>query len=124
MPELGDYLGDLTDETPNNSISTFVTGGPKNYAYHLEMPDEEGKLTHCKVRGITLNFRSLLQVNFDTLKDMITNSSNKTVTVTDSNKICRDRDQVRLLTVAQTKDYRTVFDKRVRKGHVSYPYGY
>jgi hypothetical protein len=32
-PELGDYLGDLTDEVPDNRIIEFVTGGPKNYAY-------------------------------------------------------------------------------------------
>ena len=29
-PLLCDYLGDLTDEIPGNSIKTFVTGGPKN----------------------------------------------------------------------------------------------
>ncbi|XP_053393861.1 uncharacterized protein LOC128555496 isoform X1 [Mercenaria mercenaria] len=32
-PSLGDYLGDLTDENLGNSITKFVTGGPKNYAY-------------------------------------------------------------------------------------------
>jgi hypothetical protein len=30
-PELGDYLGDLTNEVPDNRIIEFVTGGPKNY---------------------------------------------------------------------------------------------
>jgi hypothetical protein len=30
-PFLGDYLGDLTDEVPTNTITHFVTGGPKNY---------------------------------------------------------------------------------------------
>ena len=29
-PELGDYLGDLTYEVPDNRIIEFVTGGPKN----------------------------------------------------------------------------------------------
>ena len=29
-PELRDYLGDLTDEVPENRIIEFVTGGPKN----------------------------------------------------------------------------------------------
>ncbi|WAQ94993.1 hypothetical protein MAR_007464, partial [Mya arenaria] len=28
-PQLGDYLGDLTDEVSNNAITAFVTGGPK-----------------------------------------------------------------------------------------------
>ncbi|CAC5401455.1 unnamed protein product [Mytilus coruscus] len=41
-PSLGDYLGDLTDETPENKITHFVTGGPKNYAYKLNKPDDRG----------------------------------------------------------------------------------
>ncbi len=56
-PVLGDYLGDLTDEVPNNEIETFVTGGPKNYAFKTMFPDENGKRTHCKIRGITLNYK-------------------------------------------------------------------
>ena len=40
-PELGDYLGDLTDEVPDNRIIEFVTGGPKNYAYKIARPDKE-----------------------------------------------------------------------------------
>ena len=40
-PTTGDYLGDLTDEVPNNRIKVFVSGGPKNYAYKLEKPDDE-----------------------------------------------------------------------------------
>jgi hypothetical protein len=38
-PELGDYLGDLTDEVPDNRIIEFVIGGPKNYAYKIARPD-------------------------------------------------------------------------------------
>jgi hypothetical protein len=34
-PELGDYLGDLTDEVLYNRIIEFVTGGPKNYPYKI-----------------------------------------------------------------------------------------
>ena len=34
-------LGDLTDEVPGNNIKTFVTGGPKNYAYQLKNLDGE-----------------------------------------------------------------------------------
>jgi hypothetical protein len=38
-PELGDYVGYLTDEVPDNSIIEFVTDGPKNYAYKIARPD-------------------------------------------------------------------------------------
>ena len=35
-PEIGDYLGELTDELEeNNHIVWLVSGGPKNYAYRL-----------------------------------------------------------------------------------------
>jgi len=32
---------DLTNEIPDNDIDTFVTGGPKNYAYKLREPNED-----------------------------------------------------------------------------------
>jgi len=57
IPQTGDFLGDLTDETPNNSIECFVTGGPKNYAFKLKKPDSEGNLICCKIRGITFNHK-------------------------------------------------------------------
>ena len=40
VPATGDYLGDLTDEVPDNNIESFATGGPKNYAYKLLKPDK------------------------------------------------------------------------------------
>ena len=51
MPPLGDYLGELTNELDDDDhITTFVSGGPKNYAYQTK----NGKSV-CKVRGFTLN---------------------------------------------------------------------
>ena len=73
-PELGDYLGDLTDEVPDNRIIEFVTSGPKNYAYKIARPDKDGNTTICKVRGITLNYKNSLTINFDTIKDMVINN--------------------------------------------------
>ena len=58
-PPTGSYLGDLTDELYGNHITIFVSGGPKNYSYKLNT----GK-TVCKVRGITLNYRTQQEVNF------------------------------------------------------------
>ena len=63
-PLLGDYLGDLTDEISNNRIMTFATGGPKNYGYQLLNPDLNGNKSHCKVRGITLNYKKHLKCKF------------------------------------------------------------
>jgi hypothetical protein len=47
-PELGDYLGDLIDEVPDNRIIEFVTGGPKNYAYKIARSGKDGNTTICK----------------------------------------------------------------------------
>ena len=89
-PELGDYLGDLTDEVPDNRIIEFVTGGPKNYAYKIARPDKDGNTTICKVRGITLNYKNSLIINFDTIKDMVINNGDDVKTVRDDYKITRD----------------------------------
>ena len=35
-PPLGDYLGDLKDETKGVPITAFVSEGAKSYAYQLE----------------------------------------------------------------------------------------
>ena len=122
-PELGDYLGDLTDEVPDNRIIEFVTGGPKNYAYKIAKPDKDGNTTICKVRGITLNYKNSLTINFDTIKDMVINNRDDVKTVRDDFKITRDHK--RLLTVHQDKDYRIVFDKRViMQDYSTRPYGF
>ncbi|XP_072051856.1 uncharacterized protein [Amphiura filiformis] len=68
-PPTGDYLGQLTDEVAphdGNHISTFVTGGCKNYSYTTDT----GK-TVMKVRGITLNARNSELVNASTLVRMV-----------------------------------------------------
>ena len=122
---MGDYLGDLTDEVPHNRIVSFVTGGPKNYAYCLQKPDKLGNRTLCKIRGITLNYKTLMSVNFDVLKKLVTKCPDGRVSLVDAHKITRDRDTSQLRTVVQSKDYRLVFDKRVlRDNYVSYPYGF
>lgn len=124
-PALGDYLGDLTDEVASNHIQKFVTGGPKNYGYELQHPDKNGNTTHCKVRGITLNYKNLLNVNFGVLNEFVTKRADATVSVVNAHKITRERNSAKLLTVSERKDYSIVFDKRVlREGYVSYPYGF
>lgn len=47
-PTSGYYLGDRTDEEPNNTILKFVTGGPENYAYTLKKPNQ--KVQHLFVK--------------------------------------------------------------------------
>ena len=62
-PPLGNYLGDLTDELDRDYITTFMSGGPKNYAYHTA-----GGKMETKVRGITLNHTTLQKINPDVIR--------------------------------------------------------
>lgn len=110
---LGDYLGDLTDEVPDNKITHFVTGGSKNDAYNLAKPSKMGKSSICKVRGITLNLKNSLDINFNTVKSMLIGKGDESVTVVNENKIVRNPSTEHILTKRETKDYRVVFDKRV-----------
>ena len=66
-PPLGDYLGDLKDESKGVPITAFVSGGAKSYAYQLE--DDQGV---CKIRVFTLNHWNSVTLNFDALKNLVT----------------------------------------------------
>ncbi|XP_035226144.1 uncharacterized protein LOC118198555 [Stegodyphus dumicola] len=65
-PPLGNFLGEFTDELDGDIIKTFVSGGPKNYAYQTAT----GK-TCCKVRGFSLNFRNSQLLNFEAIKSLV-----------------------------------------------------
>ena len=104
-PPLGDYLGELKDETKGVPITKFVSGGPKNYAYELQ----DGRQV-CKIRGFTLNHRNSLQLNFETMKQLVTTKSKDTVAIEDPHKIVRKNGHI--YSEPQTKKYRMVYNKR------------
>lgn len=124
MPSLGDYLGDMTDETPGKKIVSFVTGGPKNYAYIAQ--DQDGEInTCCKVKGIKLNYKNSLDINFNTITKMTNTKKISVVTVQNDYKIVRDSNTTEIFTRKENKDYKLVLDKRVlQKDLTSVTYGY
>ena len=67
-PQLGDYLGDFTNELkpPTDYIIEFASAGPKNYGYLTHM----GK-TECKVKGFSLNVEGSKYLNFELLRDNV-----------------------------------------------------
>ena len=86
-PPLGDHLGELTNELDDKDwIVTFVSAGPKNYAYKTH----QGK-TCCKVRGITLNFTASEKVNFETMVDLEEKQDGSIITVNNPHKITREK---------------------------------
>ena len=111
-PPTGSYLGELTDELEGGHITTFVSRGPKNYAYETNTSK-----TVCKVRGITLNYRTVQKVNFNVMCDMIClralSDCTDTLTVHIPFKIARNTNDKNVVPRREDKDYRIVYIKRV-----------
>ena len=124
-PPLGDYLGDLTDELDaGDYITTFISGGPKNYAYLTN----NGK-TETKIRGITLNYDATKTINMDVMRHLVDSYVNghmeEKVTVENPHKITRDKKEKNIVTKKMKKDYRIVYNKRViTENYGTLPYGY
>ena len=119
---LGDNLGELTNELETGEhIIEFVSGGPKNYAYKTNQGNET-----CKVRGFTLNFTNSQLINFESVKTLLIDPSEKsTITVTNPHKICRDKGKRKLYNREEEKNYRMVYTKRRRLDNYDRePYGY
>ena len=123
-PPLGNYLGDLTDELDGDYITTFVSGGPKNYAY---VTNKGKRLT--KIRGITLNYSTTGKLNPYVMRGLIHLHVNchteAKVTVDIPFKITRDKKKKNIITKRMKKDYRIVYNKRViTENYGTLPYGY
>ena len=123
-PPLGDYLGDLTDELKGGYITTFISGGPKNYGYVTNTGE-----AILKIRGITLTYDATKSINVNTMRDFVEqfvhyHIQNK-ITINIPYKITRDRKERNIVTKRTKKDYRIVYNKRVvRENYETVPYGY
>ena len=123
-PPLGDYLGDLTDELKGDYITTFISGGPKNYGYVTNTGE-----AILKIRGITLNYDASKTININVMRrlvDLYVDSHVQgKVTINIPYKITRDRKDRNIVTKRTKKDYRIVYNKRVVKdNYETVPYGY
>ena len=103
-PPLGNYLGDLTDELNGDYITSFVSEGPKNYAYRTK----KGK-TETKIRGITLDYAATGKINHDVVRELVHLHANcdteEKVTVDIPFKITRDKKEKKIVTKKMRKDY-------------------
>ena len=123
-PPLGNYLGDLTDELNGDYITSFVSGGPKNYAYRTK----KGK-TETKIRGITLDHAATGKLNHDVVRALVhlhVNCNTDAKVIVDMPfKITRDKKEKKIVTKKMKKDYRIVYNKRViTENYTTLPYGY
>ena len=123
-PSLGDYLGDLTDELDGDYITSFMSLGPKNYAYQT---NDDKRVT--KVRGITMDYATTKKLNLEVMRSVIHLQLNcgiqAKVTVDNPFKITRDKKKKKIITKRTKKDYRYVYNKRVvKENYGTVPYGY
>ena len=117
----GNFLGQLTNEITDGEITHYVSGGPKNYA--LKVRADTGDYSIVKVRGITLNYATSLQIDFDAVKEIV-DCPDKTI-VTRRKHIRRKARERQLVTREEDKDYRLVFNKRVvQSDYTTHPYGF
>ena len=122
----GDFLGQMKDELNGDSITEFVSGGAKNYAYQTR-----GGNSVCKVRGFTLNVRGSAILNFQSMKQNIMEElhipqdSRRNLNIVTPYHFQRDVEKKQIRVVPRVKQYGLVFDKRVLNTNaISYPYGY
>ena len=123
-PPLGNYLGDLTDELNGDYITSFVSGGPNNYAYRTK----NGK-TDAKIRGITLDYAATGKLNHVVVRALVHLHVNceteAKVTIDMPFKITRDKKEKNIVTKKMKKDYRLVYDKRIiTENYETLPYGF
>jgi hypothetical protein len=122
-PEIGDYLGELTNELSDDDfIVEGVFPGPKNYAFVTKNNE-----SICKVKGFSLNYKASVSVNFESMKEMILReieNENFEITV-DQSIIKRNRKNWEICSGVVSKVYSHVYDKRiVREDFTTIPYGF
>ena len=107
---VGNYLGELTSEiSPQDGhIKTFVSSGPKSYAYRTAAGKEV-----CKVRGFTLNWTNVQLINLSSIKEIILNKDNiETIKTTNPRKISRIATKRKLYNRIIDKEFKMVYTKR------------
>ncbi|XP_035995617.1 DNA polymerase-like [Fundulus heteroclitus] len=122
--ELGNYLGDLTDELGGDTIQQFVSTGPKSYAYQTR--NQKKVVMRCK--GITQTQECSERVNFDSVKELVEGylqGSTGGVLEAPQHTIRRDKRNFQLKNATFQKKFRLVYDKRrLFPDGTTLPFGY
>ena len=134
VPPLGTYLGQLTDELTckeldcknqycsGHWIEEFVSCGPKNYSFRVNT----GEIV-CKVRGFSLNYKSSLILNFESMKEALVawKKNEKKELVTVKTELVRNEYIPKVFNRVISKHYGVVYDKRqVLPDFTSIPFGF
>jgi hypothetical protein len=126
--ELGNYLGDLTNEIDpeDGYITNYRAAGPKDYSYKTST----GK-TCVKVKGFTLNYEAGQIVNMDSMLNLIDGHNPNSTEIVGEYKVpimefVKDKKNSTIKTNYTTKEYKFQYDTRVIdwETYKTYPYGY
>ncbi|XP_054279031.1 uncharacterized protein LOC128997416 [Macrosteles quadrilineatus] len=123
----GDYLGEMTDELtdygPGSYITELVSGGPKTYAYLVWSTNQQKLIPVCKIKGLTLNFKTSKVVNFEKLREMVLSEVKQSIEI-EENRIRRTRDRD-IVTITESKVFKITGPKRKFEGEYdTLPFGY
>jgi len=129
--ECGDHLGQLKDEIEADYghgafMKAFVSCGPKNYAYTVQLPS--GEVKSCiKTKGITLNKATLKLINYEFMFKAAKAYSRK-----DDMQQCVKVPQFNIKSDSYhnvqtkyfSKSYNVVSEKRIVSHNSTFPYGF
>ena len=118
-PELGNYLGQFTNEIEDGYIKEFVSAGPKNYAYKLN-----NSKTHCTIKNFNQNHLTSLKLTYESIKTIVCENQNKKIPVNQL-KFVKYKKQWTIKTNIEKKNFGFVYDKRaLYEDLTTLPFGY
>lgn len=125
-PKTGSFLGELTDELEDfgkgSYITTFVSTGPKSYAFQGYSSETGKEFENRKVKGFTLNYETSKLINLESLCNVV-EEDNNSITVSSRN-IRRTRDRT-VISRPETKVFNLTGEKRkFFEDFSSLPYGH
>ena len=120
-PYLGQYKDELDDGSGEKDfIKTFVSAGPKNYAYLTNKGHSE-----VKIKGFTLNSKTSKVLNYSSMKYLVTQNPQGSIATSEWGMV-REKFNFLVVQCQKHKLYRIVNDKRNfdYDSFTSTPYGY
>ena len=119
--EIGDILGDMTDEISGKGISSFVSTGPKSYSFRYGNDEQKSA-----IKGFTLSHENNNLLNHDSLSKIVRKEIRE-ITIVNENKITRKNREI--INEYCEKVFKFGYDKRVirqiNEDHIdTLPYGY
>ena len=123
----GNYLGDLTDELPENVVVTgYYCGGPKFYLLTGKNTVTGEPYSVYKIKGVSLNLSNSTAVNPENIKKLVMMADTPSTIAASHDTISRVRKTGKLVNKHCFKLCRATNFKRIFNVHtgLSYPFGY